>query len=110
VIFNNGECLFGRGENEKKEIASLTKVMTCYTVLKLCQNYEISLKETIITISPLASEIDGTTANLRHKDKLSIWDLLHGLMLPSGNDAGFLLAEYFGELIFKNGEASTKET
>jgi len=33
---------------------------------------------------------------LKTGDVLSIWDLLHGLMLPSGNDAGICLAEHFG--------------
>jgi D-alanyl-D-alanine carboxypeptidase len=29
----------------------------------------------------------GTTANLISGDTLSVWELLHGMMLPSGNDA-----------------------
>lgn len=48
--------------------------------------------------------INGTSANLRECDHLTVWDLLHGLMLPSGNDAGFLLADYFGRLIKKSGD------
>ena len=31
-----------------------------------------------------------------------MWDLLHGLMLPSGNDAAVALAEYFGKKIMNN--------
>lgn len=34
---------------------------------------------------------------------MTIWDLLHGLMLPSGNDAGFLLTDYLGRLLQKRG-------
>jgi hypothetical protein len=30
-----------------------------------------------------------------------VWDLLHGLMLPSGNDAAITLAEYFGGVLLK---------
>jgi len=34
------ECiLFGRMERERREIASLTKIMTCWTVLKLCERF-----------------------------------------------------------------------
>ena len=32
---------------------------------------------------------------------LSIWELLHGLMLPSGNDAGICLAEHFGQYLYE---------
>ena len=42
----------------------------------------------------------GTTAGLRKGDKASIWDLLHGMMLPSGNDAAHALAEFVGRKIF----------
>ena len=38
----------------------------------------------------------GTTANLQENDTISTWDLLHGLMLPSGNDAAWTLAESYG--------------
>jgi len=40
--------------------------------------------------------MSGTSAELRMGDVLSVWDVLHGLMLPSGNDAAIALAEHFG--------------
>lgn len=43
--------------------------------------------------------MEGTTASLRLGDELSIIDLIHGMMLPSGNDAAVALAQYFGKLI-----------
>ena len=36
---------------------------------------------------------------MQEGDILSVWDLLHALMLPSGNDAAIILAEYFGEYL-----------
>lgn len=47
--------------------------------------------------------MSGTSANLKNGDTLRIIDLLHGLMLPSGNDSGHVLAEYFGTLIKNHG-------
>lgn len=41
----------------------------------------------------------GTTANLIEGDVLSIEQLFYGMMLPSGNDAAYLLAEHFGKLL-----------
>lgn len=34
----------------------------------------------------------GTTAKLKEGDWLYLYDILHGMMLPSGNDAAFLLS------------------
>jgi D-alanyl-D-alanine carboxypeptidase (penicillin-binding protein 5/6) len=42
----------------------------------------------------------GTTAYLRPGDEISLLDLLYGLMLPSGNDAAFAIAEYIGHIKF----------
>jgi len=43
----------------------------------------------------------GTTAKIWTGDELSVWDMLHGLMLPSGNDAAMCLAENFGEYLYE---------
>ncbi|CAI2366933.1 unnamed protein product [Moneuplotes crassus] len=100
----NGQILFGRLENEIREIASLTKILVCFTVLRVCTKMSIDLKSTIIEVTEDASSIGGTSAKLKLGDCLSIWDLLHGLMLPSGNDAGYLLAEHFGQILKKAGK------
>jgi D-alanyl-D-alanine carboxypeptidase len=43
-------------------------------------------KETI-KILPTCCELNGTSACLIPFDTLNVWELLHGMMLPSGNDA-----------------------
>lgn len=40
----------------------------------------------------------GTTAELKPFTWVKLWDLLYGTMLPSGNDAAFLLSEVVGYL------------
>ena len=72
--------------------------MTCYLSIKLAESFSISLLN-ITTVSSKAAKIAGTSANLKPADKLSFIDLLHGLMLPSGNDAAYALAEFFGGLL-----------
>jgi D-alanyl-D-alanine carboxypeptidase (penicillin-binding protein 5/6) len=52
-------------------------------------------------VSKHAASINGTTAKLKAGNVLSVWDLLNGLMLPSGNDAATVLAEHFGEYIYE---------
>jgi hypothetical protein len=63
------------------------------------EKYSLNKHTTLITISKNASQIVGTTSLLQEGNMLSAWDLLHGLMLPSGNDAAIALAEYFGKLL-----------
>jgi len=86
----------GKKENYKREVASITKMMTFYTALKLIDRYNINPSTTILTVSRNASRMIGTSACLREGDQLSLETLFYGMMLPSGNDAAFCIAEYFG--------------
>ncbi len=99
-----GQLIYSRKETRKREIASLTKMMNLLCVLKLLEEYRIDPKTTYLEVSKLASSMKGTSANLRSGDVLSVWDLLHGLMLPSGNDAAWALAESFGKFIYLRSE------
>jgi hypothetical protein len=49
-----------------------------------------------VKITQNAISKQGTTANLLKNYWISIEDLLYGAMLPSGNDAAYMLAEYIG--------------
>ena len=75
--------------------------MTCYVVIKLCKHFHIDPRTTEITVSEVAADIRGTSANLETNDILTVEQLLYGLMLPSGNDAAFALSQYFGKLLYK---------
>lgn len=93
--------MHGLNYHKVREIASLTKIMTCFTILKLIEKYSLNKHATLITISKNASQIVGTSSRLQEGHVLSVWDLLHGLMLPSGNDAAIALAEFFGAFLLK---------
>jgi len=47
-------------------------------------------------VSRNAAVLYGTTAHLKEGDTLSIEDLYYAMMLPSGNDAAYTLAEFYG--------------
>ena len=100
--------MYGNRWSKQREIASLTKIMTWYTVLKLIDKHNLHKHMTLITISKKASEEVGTTAYLQDGHILSVWDLLHALMLPSGNDAAIALSEYFGNFLIAEDEKSNK--
>ena len=91
--------LVEHNESERREIASLTKIMTAYTVITICNTYGIRVREHKITILQQASYMEGTSANLRVDEEILIIDLLYGLLLPSGNDAAVALAQYFGKFL-----------
>ena len=99
---HTGEVIFGRCEAEKREIASLTKIMTAYAALSLTQRYQVDLALAKVQIAAKASSLCGTTASLEEGDILSLHDLLYGMMLPSGNDAAQSIAEFCGQLIRNN--------
>jgi serine-type D-Ala-D-Ala carboxypeptidase (penicillin-binding protein 5/6) len=73
--------------------------MTAYTVITICNTYGIKMREQKISIHQQASWMNGTTANLKVDEEFYIIDLLYGLLLPSGNDAGVALAQYFGKFL-----------
>lgn len=73
--------------------------MTFYTCLRLIERFRLDPKQVIVTVSRKASQMPGTSASLREGDQLTLSDMLYGLMLPSGNDAAYALAEHFGSLI-----------
>lgn len=52
-------------------------------------------------VSERASKMIGTSAGLGYSDILTVYELLHALMLPSGNDAATALAEWGGKTIRK---------
>mmetsp|Transcript_12542 Transcript_12542/g.19576 ORF Transcript_12542/g.19576 Transcript_12542/m.19576 type:complete len:119 (-) Transcript_12542:1496-1852(-) len=64
--------------------------------------------------SYIAAKINGTTAHIKEGLRYSIYDLLIGLMLPSGNDAALVLAENFGRFLTiescRNSTNTLKET
>ena len=90
----SSNIIYSNNDNEIREIASLTKIMTCIICLNLLKSNEDLLSKT--KISYRASQTTGTSAELKTGDEVTIQSLFYGLMLPSGNDAAWALAEYFG--------------
>lgn len=79
--------LVGKNEHIKKKMASTTKIMTAIVII---ENYNL---DTIVEVSKKAANTGGSRLGLKTGDKISIRDLLYGLMLCSGNDAAVALAE-----------------
>jgi len=81
--------------NELIEPASMTKVMTGYVVADQIQNGLISLDDQVL-ISEKAWKMEGSKMFIEAGKKVSILDLLKGIIIQSGNDASVAIAEYVG--------------
>lgn len=82
-----GLVLLGKNENKQTAMASTTKIMTAIVVVESNLNLE---KEAIV--SQKAASIGGSTLGLKKDDKITINDLLYGLLMRSGNDCAIQLA------------------
>lgn len=87
---NTNTILCGKNQNQKRKMASTTKIMTATIIIENCNLNEI------VEISKKAAGTGGSRLGLKSGDKISIKDLLYGLMMRSGNDAAVALAEYCG--------------
>ena len=89
VIYDreSGLVLLGKNENKQTAMASTTKIMTAIVVVESNLNLE---KESIV--SQKAASIGGSTLGLKKDDKITINDLLYGLLMRSGNDCAIQLA------------------
>ncbi|HEY2787382.1 MAG TPA: serine hydrolase [Fimbriiglobus sp.] len=90
-----GKVLWGLQEGESRPMASTTKIMTAMIILKLAEEDEKVLDE-VVVFSERAANTRGSSCKLRVGERLSVRELLFGMLLPSGNDAAVAFAEHFG--------------
>ena len=86
----SGKILYEKNGNKQTPMASTTKIMTAIVVLE-----NANLKD-VVSIDSKAAGIGGSRLGLSKNDKISVNDLLYGLLLRSGNDAAIALANYVG--------------
>ena len=91
VNTSTNTALYSQNAFEQLYPASTTKIMTAYLVLNNCEDLS-----QITTVSSTALDLEqgSSVCGLSLGDKISIQDLLYGMMLESGNDAANVLAEY----------------
>ncbi|MDA0706302.1 MAG: D-alanyl-D-alanine carboxypeptidase [Proteobacteria bacterium] len=75
--------------------ASLTKLMTAYAVFKALAGGQVTLEDEV-TISENAWRTDGSRMFIEVGKRVSVQDLLLGMIVQSGNDASVALAEHIG--------------
>ena len=82
--------IYQKNGYQKRAMASTTKIMTAIIVLE-----NANLTDTV-EVSRKAAATGGSRLGLKAGDKITVNNLLYGLMLKSGNDAAVTLAEHVG--------------
>lgn len=100
---DTGKILWGNNQDMELDIASTTKIMTAYLVMRYCEKQPNAINEKLV-FSARADGTVGSTSGLSAGESVAVGDLLYGLMLPSGNDAAVALAEHFGSKLIQRGE------
>jgi D-alanyl-D-alanine carboxypeptidase (penicillin-binding protein 5/6) len=90
----NGRLLWSRSLNTERPMASVTKVMTALVVIRAGDlNQKITVPSAVVKY---VREWDASNAGLHPGDKLTADQLLYAMLLPSGADAAYALAEAYG--------------
>lgn len=87
---STGDVLYEKNAHNKQQIASITKIMTAIIAIELGQMNEKA------KTSRRAIYTEGSSIYLEQGEKMTIEDLLYGLMLRSGNDAAVAISEHIG--------------
>src|SRR5215217_2208993 len=100
---STGTELFAQNADEPLPPASLTKIVSALVVLE-----RANLDDTIEILEEDLVSPEESQVGLKAGDRLSVRDLLHGMLIPSGNDATLALARYVGRLSLGEGASPEK--
>ncbi len=91
--FNSGQIIAELDSSKQIEPASLTKMMSTYVIEYELKNGNISMQDKV-KISTKAWKMPGSRMFVEVNSKVSVEDLLKGVIIQSGNDATVALAEF----------------
>lgn len=89
--FNSGSIVAASKKDERVEPASLTKIMTAYLAFDAIQHGLLKLDQ-ILPVSEKAWKVEGSKMFIDPKTPVTVDELLHGMIIQSGNDASITLA------------------
>ena len=91
--FNSGEVLTEKEADTPMDPASITKLMTAYAVFSELRKGQMALTD-LVTVSERAWRTGGSRTFIEVGTRVSIEDLIRGMIIQSGNDASVALAEH----------------
>ncbi len=90
--FKSGQLLASQGPDERVAPASLTKLMTAYLAFSALKQKTLRLDQTV-PVSERAWRTEGSRMFIEPRKPVTVDELLHGVIVQSGNDACIALAE-----------------
>lgn len=87
---DTGRVLYSKNINEKRLIASTTKIMTAIIAI------ESGKLDDVVTINDSISKSYGSGIYIKPGEKITLRELVYGLLLRSGNDAALAIEDYLG--------------
>ncbi|MEP7208664.1 MAG: D-alanyl-D-alanine carboxypeptidase family protein [Casimicrobiaceae bacterium] len=88
----SGQVLVAQNENERRDPASLTKLMTAYLAFGALRDNTITGSQ-MVNVSTAAWKAEGSRMFIEPRKAVSVDELLRGMIVQSGNDASIALAE-----------------
>lgn len=87
---DTGRIIYSKNINEKRLIASTTKIMTAVIAI------ESGKLDEVVTINNSINKSYGSGIYIKEGEKLTLRELVYGLLLRSGNDAALAIEDYLG--------------
>jgi D-alanyl-D-alanine carboxypeptidase (penicillin-binding protein 5/6) len=88
----SGQVLAGQNADERRDPASLTKLMTAYVVFEALRAKTI-VPSQMVAVSERAWKAEGSRMFIEPRRAVSVDELMRGMIVQSGNDASIALAE-----------------
>jgi D-alanyl-D-alanine carboxypeptidase (penicillin-binding protein 5/6) len=95
IDHTSGHVLAEKASGERLEPASITKLMTAYAVFRGIGDGQIALKDEVL-VSEKAWRTPGSRMFIEVGTRVTVEELLLGMIVQSGNDASVALAEHIG--------------
>jgi serine-type D-Ala-D-Ala carboxypeptidase (penicillin-binding protein 5/6) len=92
IDYDTGQVLYAKNVDEPLPTASLSKLMTIYMVFERLKDGRLQLDDTF-SVSEKAWRMGGSKMFVEVGTKVRVEDLLHGIIVQSGNDACIVVAE-----------------
>ena len=93
---DTGRVLYGKNPDEKRPLASLSKMMTFLIAIEAIKNNEVNPQDIIVVDKDIA-KVRGSSYKLKEGEKVPLIELMKGLMIVSGNDAAVAISKHIGK-------------
>ena len=92
--YKTGQVLYEKNPDEKRRVASITKIMTMLLIAEAVENKKISLNDMAVATKNAKPSVEEASIWLEVGEKMSVKDLLKAVAVNSCNDAARILAEH----------------